>query len=477
MRHSKYFLSMVVGCQTSPEGLRITPDGNGPRVVVDWDAEPFPELPFPNNLATRPDASSPTGRRLNISTVSSTKYETETREKLNHLTGFGIFSPITVAFDSPLDIDNIVERHRDDQKLGTEQFSDDAFFLINVDPKSPDYLQPVALEVGQNRYPLDVPTADRFFPNDSRSESPTVIFDTVDEDVNGNGVLDWGEDSDNDGILDIPNYYPFDITPDDLEEGEHISDYLLTFYERNTNTLMIRPVMPLYEESTYAVVLTERLVGENGEPILSPWKFVNHLDQNQELASVPEAMSNLGLSVEDIAFAWTFSTGRITGDLVDVRLGLYGEGPFEKLASEYPAGITNAHEMNNIDGEEPQILPVDHLVNTLGNLQLLSGESGDLTIDSYSRYGSHMVGGSFMTPYFLVDKDPNDSDGTDDSDEYWVMNSMDGSYVASPQRVPFTCALPNEDTGAEPPYDVVIYGHGYGSSRFESVSFGWVFVQ
>ena len=183
MKYSIYLGLIGVGCQTSPEGLRETPDGNGPRVVVDWDAEPFPELPFPNNLATRPDSNSPTGRKLNISTVSSTKYESETRAKLNDLTGFGIFAPITVSFDSPLDIDNIVERHRDDEKLGTEQFSDDAFFLINVDPDSPDYLQPVALEVGQNRYPLDVPNSNRFFPNDSRSESPTVIFDTVDEDL------------------------------------------------------------------------------------------------------------------------------------------------------------------------------------------------------------------------------------------------------------------------------------------------------
>lgn len=474
MKYGIYFGLIGVGCQTSPEGLRETPDGNGPHVVVDWDAEPFPELPFPNNLATRPDVNSPTGRRLNISTVSSTKYESDTRKKLNDLTGFGIFSPITVSFDSPLDVDNIVERHRDDEKLGGEQFSDDAFFLINVDPSSPDYLQPVALEVGQNRYPLDVPDSNRFFPNDSRSESPTVIFDTVDEDLNGNGVLDWGEDSDNDGILDIPNYYPFDIKPEDLEEGDHISNYLLTFYERNTNTLMIRPVMPLYEESTYAVVLTERLVGENGEPVLSPWKYVNHLDQNHELAPLPEAMSNLGMSVDDIAFAWTFSTGRISGDLVDVRRGLYGEGPFKKLATEFPAGVTEALMTNAMDGADPYLLPLDRLGLTLSTLGLLSGEGGQIAADVFERYGSYLVGGAFTTPYFLVDKDDG---GQDDSEEYWIMNSKLGTYEVGPQRIPFTCTLPNEATGATPPYDVVLFGHGYGSSRFDGITFAWGFNQ
>ena len=127
---------------------------------------------------------------------------------------------------------------------------------------------------------MDVPNAARFFPNDSRDESPTVIFDTVDEDTNGNGVLDWGEDLDNDGILDIPNLYPID--------GDPVDD-LLPFYERSSKTLLLRPVVPLHEESTYAVVLTERLIGEDGEPIRSPWKFVNHLDQNIELEPLPEA--------------------------------------------------------------------------------------------------------------------------------------------------------------------------------------------
>ena len=87
---------------------------------------------------------------------------------MNDLTGFGTFAPITVAFEAPLDLDNIATRHRDDEKLGTEQFADDAFFVINVDPDSPAYLQPVALEIGQGRYPLDVPTTDRDFPNDTR---------------------------------------------------------------------------------------------------------------------------------------------------------------------------------------------------------------------------------------------------------------------------------------------------------------------
>ena len=47
-------------CAVAPDGLRATPDGDGPVVVVDWDAKPLPEVPFPTDLATRPDPGSPT---------------------------------------------------------------------------------------------------------------------------------------------------------------------------------------------------------------------------------------------------------------------------------------------------------------------------------------------------------------------------------------------------------------------------------
>ena len=464
MNHHLLYI-LLSGCQTAPLGIRSTPDGSGPVVVVDWDAEPLPELPFPNNLATRPDATSPTGRRLNISTEAVTEYESEIRAKLNQLSGFGIFSPISVSFTAPLDLDNIAQRHRDDLRLDETQFSDDAFFLINIDPTSPSYLQAVALEVGQGRYPMDVPRSDRFFPNDSRAQSPTVIFDTVDEDLNGNGVLDWGEDTDNDGILDVPNLYPID--------GDPVDD-LLSFYERSTNTLLFRPVEPLLEETTYAVVLTERLTDESGQPVRSPWEFVHHLDQSEDLSALPDALSTLSLSIDDVAFAWTFSTGRVTGDLVDIRLGLYGEGPFATLKDEYPAGVQQAHEIHEIDNIDPYTLPLSNLVTVFLNLGILEGEGGEIAADSFTRYGSHMVGGSFSSPYFLVDKDDG---GRDDSDELFELDPLKGTYVAAPMRIPFTCALPNAESGSPPPYDVVIYGHGYGSSRVESLSFGWVFTQ
>ena len=94
-------LAVLVGCAPAAEGLRRTPDGDGPVITIDWDAHPLPELPYPNDLSTIADPTSPTGLRLNVPTETLTEYEHETRMKLNTLTGFGVYQPITVGFRCP----------------------------------------------------------------------------------------------------------------------------------------------------------------------------------------------------------------------------------------------------------------------------------------------------------------------------------------------------------------------------------------
>jgi len=457
-------LLLPLSCASYPEGLRLTPDGDGPMVSVDWEHKPLPDLPFPNDLATRVDAGSPTGLRVNISEVGVTQYETEARQKFNELSGFGIYAPITVGFNAPLDLDIIAAAHRDDPKLGFDQFGDDLFFVIDVNPDSPDYLQPVELDVGHGRFPMDVPDADRYFPNDPRSESPTLVFETYDEDINGNGVLDWGEDTDNDGVLDKPNVYP---------EGGDPRDDLLGWYERETNTLLLRPVVPLREQNTYAVVLTERLVGESGAAIRSPWKWVHHTRQTEALGPIDSGLCSLGLGMDDVAFAWTFTTGNVTGELLDVRRGLDGEGPFAALATEYPAGVTEAHQLHELAEESnPLTLPVDGLINQFVELGLFDEESGDILGDNYTEFSDALVGGTFVTPNFLADRDDN---GSDTSDEWWQLDPVAGTYNAAPERVPFTCVLPKATEVSQAPFPIAIFGHGYGSSRFDFLGFAWAF--
>ena len=101
------------GDNQAPAGILPAQTGPGPRVMFDLDARPLPEIPLPNDLATKLDPKSVTGRRVNVSMLAPTWVERRVRRKINLLGGFGIYSPITVRFSAPLDLDNLLKRHRD----------------------------------------------------------------------------------------------------------------------------------------------------------------------------------------------------------------------------------------------------------------------------------------------------------------------------------------------------------------------------
>ena len=453
-------LLLLLACAGSPEGLRLTPGGDGPMVRVDFDAQPLADIPYPNNMATRPDPTSPTGKRLNVETHTETWVEEDARHKINTLNGFGVYAPITVGFDALIDIDDFEARHRLDSRYGAERFDDDAIYVIDVTPGSPGYLQPVELDIGEGRFPVKAVRTNRYFTNDSRSSDPSVVFDSTDEDLNGNGVLDWGEDTDNDGHLDSPNVWP--------PGGDPLED-LLTWYELESNTIIMRPLVPMREATTYAVVITERVVGlDTGAPAVSPWEYVNHLSQTEELRPLEQALPAFGLDLEDVAFAWTFTTGTQTEELVQIRRGRDGLGPFASLATDYPLGITEAHVVHDLPtGEDLYMMPPAPMVEALGDLGLFDNAEGGIIVEDYSYFVEGVVGGAFVTPYFLVD-----AEGDGDSDEYFRVNTFTGEMDVESQRVAFTCIIPKETAEHQAPFPVAIYGHGYGSTRLEVLGFG-----
>src|SRR5260221_2728390 len=51
------------------EGLAPAQATGGPMVNFDLTHRPLPDIPFPNDLATRPDPASPTGLRANASLI------------------------------------------------------------------------------------------------------------------------------------------------------------------------------------------------------------------------------------------------------------------------------------------------------------------------------------------------------------------------------------------------------------------------
>ena len=141
------WIPILVACAPGLEGLAPTPAGSGPRVVWDLANRPLPEIPFPNDAATRPDPASPTGRRLNLSVVAPTGMEAEVRRKADDLDGFGTFAPITVKLDGLVDLAAIRDRQAD------LDFGNDAAYVVDVTPGSPTYGKPVMLDLGAASFP------------------------------------------------------------------------------------------------------------------------------------------------------------------------------------------------------------------------------------------------------------------------------------------------------------------------------------
>ena len=501
----------LVSCNESATGLYKTQATEGPSVLFDFEARPLPEIPFPNNLATRYDPQSKTGRRLNISVLGPTALEGDVRQKANRLDGFGLFSPITVSFSDTIDVADLRARHLDQDR------ANDAVFLINISPESPGYGEAIDLDIGyyaelpeerrltddqrgarSGRFPTLLDERDRYFPYDSKNTSHTLVVESMTElDHNNNGKLDDDEDLDGDEVWDQPNTIDGEEPPASTLEAV---DRVITFYEYETNTLIIRTVRPLRAGTTYALVLSNRVRGVNKAPIHSPFDYVNHSQQTQELEPLKGQLERHGLKGSDIAFTWSFTTQSATDELLSIRRGLRGLGVFSQLQSAYPPEIDEiwnwfTEESINECTERPRgvanelgctpsagihILEVERIVSVLTLLAtLLVGEGGAL-VESYE-FVDYFVAGQFYAPYFMGDRDGlAEGDYPQDDDESIEVDTTTGAMIHEPARVTFWCAIPKPTRGRDlegnvveykAPFPVVFYGHGYGAARFEMLGF------
>jgi hypothetical protein len=433
----------------APDGLAPTPEGSGPEIVFDLDARPFPNIPFPNDLATRPDPGSPTGRRVNASQLGLSAHENLFRKYIDQLSGFSTFAAMSVAFDQPLNLADIQSRHGDDL-----DWKNDAIYVVNLDNG-----QPVPLDLGGGAYNYILEKTSRYYPSDPRAGESNLVFETVNEDVNGNGLLDPGEDSDWDDVLDVPNTFS--------PNGDTVDD-LVTFFERETNTLIIRPLVPLQQETRYAVILTNRLVGLDGQPVRSPFDFINHTQQTDELRALEDILPGISdtLSLSSVAFCWCFTTQTITRDLEHLHMGLYGQGPFAYLAQDYPpdAELENAYDDPSSAPINPFTVPANDI---LGALEPIAGAMlGDPDVvealfDSY-KYVDYMVMGRTKTPLLL-----HGLEGI------WGLDENTGEMDVSDTDLPWLLVVPKQrpDQGITAPFPVAIYLHGTGGDRMQVLGF------
>ena len=98
--------SIFCGCVLFPR-TGIAESAGSRYGQMDFYAKPLPEIPLPNDVATRYDSSSPTKRRINASMVAPTNFEATARELIDNIDGWGVGQPITIPFTGPISVSRL----------------------------------------------------------------------------------------------------------------------------------------------------------------------------------------------------------------------------------------------------------------------------------------------------------------------------------------------------------------------------------
>ncbi len=400
-------------------------DGLGPAVVFDPLRLPDPEVPFPSDFACAYDPKSPTLCRPNLATGMTTEVESRVKRHVNRLTGFSTYGPISVAFDGPLDLSTV---------------SDTTILVLKVpaDAEEAARISPVPLDLGEGAFPMNQGHI-AFYPNDPYAAGDNLAFpqDNL-ADTNGDGVLEY-----------------------------------VWHYEVSTHTLLIRPLLPLEERSRYAVILTRGLRGyaPDGKgygAVRSPFEGVNHPSQTQDLERLLPALDRLGLAPDDIAFAWTFTTQDVTSTVRAIREGLHGRGPLAWLDREVSRRFLSFDDSGiPFDGsgtkEGMPFDPQDNIV--IIQAEFLNGIVNFIApfLDASAAFDFSFVDyfafGWMESPDFLATPD-----------RVFDVDIETGRATWAKARVPIMVAVPKVQPGRyEPPFPVVLYAHGNGTSRLEGV--------
>ncbi|HIA05075.1 MAG TPA: hypothetical protein EYN66_24795 [Myxococcales bacterium] len=462
----------------APEGVKAI-DSAATTVKMDFFHRPLPEIPLPNDIATRYDSSSPTLRRVNASMVAHTEMEIRVRQLVDELDGWGVFMPIFIPFTGPLDINSILAGHRDEDY----RLDNDVIYLVNIDRDSDSFGTFMHLDMGNGNYPTVLEDMNRYWANDPRGWTNNLMFEETDEDINKNGVLDPGEDTDADGILDVSNYLPGHSPEKDDLAGR--ADALMSFYERETNTIIVRPMIPLDERTTYAVVVTKRLKDEAGNPVGSPYPFINHNAQTLALEPLNTVLKPVGLSTQDVAFAWTFTTQSIQSNWQSIRDGLYKHGIQAHLGEEYPAEIAGFEPLRDVNHPgfknitNPHILPQEDWDPAFQLIaqNFLGAKDGSVfakKLVSGHQYIDYQVIGYYDSPQ-LFERWDDEGKMISLSDQSWPPDLTTKPAKTRSERIWFHLIVPRKEISARgegKPAPLLVLGHGYGANRFDVPTLG-----
>ena len=472
-------LPALPGCSAdAPEGLAPAQPADV-TVKMDFLHRPFPEIALPTDLASRYDPDSPTGLRLNASQLAPTSMERFTRKDLDNMDGWGVFGNITIPFTGDVDVQSIIDAHSDQ----TYDQSDDVIYVLNITPSSPKFGEAAYIDLGEGSFPKVVKEIDGYWENDPRGDTLTILFDETDEDKNGDGILQPEEDTDCDAVLDKPNYLPGkNPAHDDLAAR---ADAMMTFYERETHTVIAHPIVPLDERTTYAVVVTRRLKDTSGKPVGSPYDYVNHVGQTEKLRPLVDVLPKHGLSLDDVAFTWAYTTGSITSPMVAMRDGLYGYGVQKHLSGQFPADLGSIEKLTE-KGDNPYIVKsadfIEVAQEVLQDLDPTMVQEGSVTFknlkESHAFIDFHVVG-TFESPQ-MFPREGADGNMLPLDQQVWPYDIDTKAAPARSEKITFWLTVPRKEVSARgdgKPAALVLLGNGYGSNKFELFALAGYFAR
>ena len=249
--------------EETPQGWVQTTETNGPVVIYDLQAQPLPEI-----LCSMITRLIPHLQQVAESTSQKMQKHNMRFElkSFNELDGFGTYASIP-SLDA-LDVQDIFDRHQNDD------FRDDALYLLNVDPIVPLWRRN-RFGYGQGHFPQTLyKYGERILnessPNGEHWEIDNMFFDFTivliiipfslkrETKIPMEMVLDDGEDIDHDGRLDVADFIDPEACDGLLGLPLHqcVADNLMTFYDRQANRLILRPLC-FNATTMYTCVLDE----------------------------------------------------------------------------------------------------------------------------------------------------------------------------------------------------------------------------
>jgi hypothetical protein len=189
-----------------------------------------------------------------------------------------------------------------------------------------------------------------------------------------------------------------------------------------------------------------------------------------------------GLTIDDVAFVWEFTTQGAMRELVAIRKGLYGKGPLGWLSAAFPGDLSAVSPVNTFTDSSHYILRPEKLISIVK--ELVGELAGDIStediqalLDGYS-FVDYFVAGTYTTPYFLVDRDGIATEGfPDDDNEVFDVDPLTGDAVVGGSTVFFMCSIPKAANGSAPPFPVTFDSHGYTGFKLQMLGFAGTFAR